>query len=616
MLVFKTLKIQGFGSIIKTLEYILDTPGLTAIMGENGAGKTSIISALSWVLFGQTLKKKNIPEPWEDIKPKKFKGTRVSITFEYKGLNYKIYRHYKYKGKTLKSKGGSRLILVAAGVQATIRDKKDVQKEINELLGFSFELFKNSIIFGQKMKRIIEEKGPARNKIFEEVFEVMFISKAKKKAEEKRKRVIEDLLKIQPDLVKYKTLLENNKELKVEYKDQLKKFEANKTKEIRKIKKEILITGLEIGANEDLLNESDKWEEKKAEYKQTIEDLDAKILKLKPITDDHFKLDFKVEMTKGEIKDQETEIQKVKDQFKQPNLTCSKCGGGISKQTLKANHSGLKGALAGMVLRLKIEEKKLKKLTKKKSSLPEDHDLLTRTKHELEKLQGKINDKASSKATVKILKKNLSKLHDQLKAKEDWILDLDLVEVKKRIKKFRKKLKPLKLQHKKFTKKIDLMNWLIKDPLSNFGLKAYIFESMLKLVNRELLQYSKVLGWKIKFNIDLQSARKNFITTVYQGKKERPYEDLSGGQQQLVNACIAFAIHDVVNLERDCNILIMDEPFESLSKKYIHIISDLMMEKSKYKSVHLITHLAEFNPVNCHLIQVELSDKGRTKLVA
>ena len=239
MLIFRDLEIQGFGSIIKPLQYKLDTPGLTAIMGENGAGKTSIISALSWVLFGQTLKKKNIPEPWEDIKPNKFKGTRVSITFELGGINYKIYRHHKYKGKTLKGKGASRLILVTGDKESKLRDKKDIQQDIIRLLGFSFELFKNSIIFGQKMKRIIEEKGPTRNKIFEEVFEVMFISKAKKRADEKKKIVEQDLLKLLPNLNTIEERLKGNKELKAFSTKRIELFEGQKKVEIGGIENQI-----------------------------------------------------------------------------------------------------------------------------------------------------------------------------------------------------------------------------------------------------------------------------------------------------------------------------------------------------------------------------------------
>jgi DNA repair exonuclease SbcCD ATPase subunit len=91
-----------------------------------------------------------------------------------------------------------------------------------------------------------------------------------------------------------------------------------------------------------------------------------------------------------------------------------------------------------------------------------------------------------------------------------------------------------------------------------------------------------------------------------------PYEDLSGGQSQLIHVAIAFAISDVVDGENGCNLLILDEIFEHLSSENVDLISELIMMKSQNKSVHLITHLEKFNPVNSRIIRLGLV-KGKTK---
>src|SRR5690606_31315174 len=121
--------------------------------------------------------------------------------------------------------------------------------------------------------------------------------------------------------------------------------------------------------------------------------------------------------------------------------------------------------------------------------------------------------------------------------------------------------------------------WLIKDPLSNTGLKAYMFNSMLEQVNIALEEYSRVLGFQVEFGIDLDTHRKDFYQAVLFEGVITPYEDLSGGQKQLVDTSIAFAIHDVIAKIRPCNILFMDEPFESLGIDEIEIIEELVENK-------------------------------------
>lgn len=55
MIEFKKIIIEGFCSI-GTLELPLNNNGITIIKGANGLGKTTIFSALVWVLYGKTLK--------------------------------------------------------------------------------------------------------------------------------------------------------------------------------------------------------------------------------------------------------------------------------------------------------------------------------------------------------------------------------------------------------------------------------------------------------------------------------------------------------------------------------------------------------------------------------
>lgn len=58
------------------------------------------------------------------------------------------------------------------------RDKKGVQSRINRLISYSKELFLNTVIFGQKQQRLMDDKSSNKKKFFEEAFEVTIFQDA------------------------------------------------------------------------------------------------------------------------------------------------------------------------------------------------------------------------------------------------------------------------------------------------------------------------------------------------------------------------------------------------------------------------------------------------------
>jgi DNA repair exonuclease SbcCD ATPase subunit len=203
---------------------------------------------------------------------------------------------------------------------------------------------------------------------------------------------------------------------------------------------------------------------------------------------------------------------------------------------------------------------------------------------------------------------DIKELEQDIKEIEEEVIGkkmIPLKEAKTLLKTLEVELAQVDSKIKKVEKKQKDYQWLIDVPLSNSGIKAYIFESMLKSVNNRLDYYSKYLKFKIKFGVDLSSSRKDFYSIVYLGPNMIDYEELSGGEQQLVDICIAFAIHDTLDEGNPINILVMDEVFESLDSENIEIVSELINEKAKSKSIHLITHRTDFTAVNAAVLKME-----------
>src|SRR5690606_36752865 len=139
-----------------------------------------------------------------------------------------------------------------------------------------------------------------------------------------------------------------------------------------------------------------------------------------------------------------------------------------------------------------------------------------------------------------------------------------------------------------------LLEWVINDPLSNRGLKAYIFNSLLSNITDRSKYYSRYSGISLNLGIDLNSSNKTLTADILIGDKIRPYVSLSGGQKQLANITLSLAIHDIVCQEANLNILFFDEIFENLDRDNIQIVSELISQMGRDKSLHLITHRTEF----------------------
>jgi len=609
MITLEQITLEGYGSMVQKTIFPLRHIGLSILRGKVGSGKTTIPSSLSWVIFGNTLKKGSSIETWEDIRPKEYKGTFVRLDFTKEGSSFSIIRCLNYKSNVLpKVKGGSKLLVLKDGIQVySERNKKDVQKYIQDLLGYSYDLFINSIVFGQRLKRIIEETGPNKKKIFDEAFETLFIDKARVATDDDRKKTRQALsdkdnslenLGEQLDSVQsfYEDALEFERSFKSDKESNLIKL-SNKIESLQEKAKEISIREKKIKVSD-------------------VDSLKADIDKLNKKVN---KLDIFIE----EINTAEREIKKLQDKkakkiknhtYIGDTGTCFTCGQKMNK-----------GKAEELKIELEAEFNRIKKKVYKweKSISDIDRKQIFSEKNslneELEKLKNKLASNKSNRNLKDELKNTLEDTQDKLESyekeykqtqKEKLVIKSTKYEIKKE--KILKKIKRIKKEKRILSDKEEIQTWLMKDPLSNGGLKAYIFDSLLNKVNERLWKYSDIIGFRIEFGIDLETSNKDFYQMIYKDDMLINYPDLSGGQKQLVDTTVALAIHDIISSVRPINILFMDEPFEGLDKDTIEIVAEIISFKAKEQNLYLITHHDSFNPTNSNTIYFELSSKGQT----
>lgn len=141
---------------------------ITHITGGNGAGKSSIVNAIPWALFGTrpTGVSKNADLRRENTD--KLEPTVVALTYTVDGEKYVATRTMNYKGNvqvTLEhiDKNGTPRHVAGTAV-------KDGNREIMRSLGMSEDIFKATILFRQKeTDHFINSRPDDRRKIIEEL---------------------------------------------------------------------------------------------------------------------------------------------------------------------------------------------------------------------------------------------------------------------------------------------------------------------------------------------------------------------------------------------------------------------------------------------------------------
>lgn len=178
------LRMAAFGTYLEpiTLDFERDLRGekLFLIHGATGAGKTTILDAICYALYGETSGKAR------DIKDMRSKGvddkvlTEVEFTFALGEKIFHIKRRISYSSNRKENKYQTQAALFCDGKLIESKDRA-VKNKITELLGFSAEQFRQVVVLPQgEFKKFLSADAEDRQK----VLNVLFDSEPYKKIED------------------------------------------------------------------------------------------------------------------------------------------------------------------------------------------------------------------------------------------------------------------------------------------------------------------------------------------------------------------------------------------------------------------------------------------------
>lgn len=154
-MIFKRLRLKNFKSYAS--EIINFDKGITVIVGENGAGKSSIFEAISFALF-----KQHTAGKIGDLVRNNTENMSVELDFVSRGKEYRIIRD-KTKSKTVsrlltKTSSDSEFMSLCSG-------EREVSDNIQAILEMDANLFLNAIYVRQGEIAELVDKTPAEKKL-------------------------------------------------------------------------------------------------------------------------------------------------------------------------------------------------------------------------------------------------------------------------------------------------------------------------------------------------------------------------------------------------------------------------------------------------------------------
>lgn len=570
MINFLTLEMEGFCSYVNPTKLDLNHKNPVIIKAPNGSGKTTIFSAISWCLYGKTLKDTSNVNTWDKLRTKAYKGTKVVVYFQSNGKLYQVTRCQNYKGKLDDGAiGKDRLILREEADLVDIKGKSQLQNYIIEKLGLSFKVFTSSILFGQGLSRLIDESNSDKKKIFDEIFNLNFINLARDIATNEYNEISKDYKRYLDNISSKKIQLNQLNRFKIDTENNMKYYEDLRMKGIKKLK-----------------------DKRKALTKDLIE------VKKKFSEDKLLLVDTKLKRARNSLEDIKNKLADAKQVSSIPLIDL------IDKVINLLKQGKIKKAIKEMV-QIKTAFTNIEKYNYEKEEITDTLCKLQERKSALHQAERESNEIAEQISEIDndILERS-SKVSDNREAVDTYQIEIDNLN---------KEIKELEKKKSKLQTKLDNYSWLIKDPLSNNGIKAFLFDSSLHILNETLKSYSEILGFRISFEVDLELANKGFVTLIEKDNEIIDYADLSGGEKQLVCVAMAFAMNNSISSSQGINIAFCDEVFESLDSENIELVIALIKSVYEDRSLFLITHQNSLPLSVSKTLQV-IKNQGRSEL--
>lgn len=188
----KYLKVQGFRSYIDTTIDFTSFGNIFCVIGENGAGKSSIIEMISTALYWCNSCTDAKGSGMDECINSNCNSFTIEFCFVMNGIEYIV--------NTSKMRGESRILdFYINGVNQSEK-VSETQEKINSILKMNYDTFMDTVCIGQgASSRFMNKKPAERKQTLMQILDVQKFEDYENKAKEKKKQIKDEL-----DSLKYK----------------------------------------------------------------------------------------------------------------------------------------------------------------------------------------------------------------------------------------------------------------------------------------------------------------------------------------------------------------------------------------------------------------------------
>ena len=516
MIIFENLKWKNFLSTGNQFtEVNLAQDKSTIIVGANGAGKSTILDALTFALFGKPFRKINKPQLLNSIN---MGDCVVNLNFNIGRNKYEVTRGIKPAVFEVKQNG------VALNQDSSVVDQ---QKNFEQtILKMNYKSFTQIVVLGSStFVPFMRLPLAARRDIIEDILDIQIFSSMNVNLKDKIRNINDELKdhEYKLSLVKEKIDMQKQFMLDIEKKNK----EDIQEKESRK---EQFLTEA-LGYETEILNNDKEIDEKSSAISDTQ--------KIK-------KTIAKVETLKNKISTKQNSYTKEKSFFEE-NDSCPTCGQGIEEHFKHEKVSLLSDKLAEV-------EKAMSDLGQQLSNLQTQENTFILLIDEINQLNSKNrqlkNDINSLHRRIEDLDRDIRKLRDtDVSQREQFSILKSLDNQSKEIQKVISETKEEK-------DCLTTATQLLKDS----GIKTRIIKKYLPTMNKLINEYLDKMEFSASFMLD--ESFSEVIKSRY--RDEFSYESFSEGEKARIDIALLLTWRSIAKLKNsvDTNLLILDEIFD------------------------------------------------------
>lgn len=549
MIKFQAVRWKNFLSTgDKFTEISLDRSPSTLIVGQNGAGKSTMLDALSFSLFGKPHRNINKPQLINSINGK---GCEVQVDFEVGGVQFKIVRGIKPNKFEIWQNGT---------MINQDSNSRDYQKFLEQnVLKLNHKSFHQIVVLGSSsFIPFMQLSTNHRREVIEDLLDIQVFTKMNALLKERASKLKEDLVNINHQI------------------DTLKETTELQRKHIRNIEN---INAEQIELKRQSIQEKfgsiTTLNETNAELSLFVdENLDYANTKMKKLSDKKTTMEsYKLQIAAN--------IKKVvaEAKFYTENDVCPTCTQHIGEE---------------------IKSSKLGEAKTKAQELQEGHDQLKTTMSELqtqideiEKLQQSVFDTQSAinanNSAIGVLQKEISKIEKEIATLSMSSEDLTAAKTElERLTENKDLLSEQKLTLLDQRTYHDVVSEMLKDS----GIKTKVIKQYLPVMNKLINQYLQVLDFFVSFNLN-----ENFEELIKsRHRDEFTYSSFSEGEKQRIDLALLFTWRMIAKMKNSAstNLLVLDETFDSsLDNDGVDNLMKILNTLDEGSNVFIISHKGE-----------------------